>query len=44
MAVVGIVTSIEEEYGLTIVDDELSADVFETVGSLSRFIAQKTRS
>lgn len=44
MAVVGIVTSIEEEYGLTINDDELSADVFETVGSLSRFIAQKTRS
>ncbi len=41
MAVVGIVTSIEDEYGLTIADDELSADVFETVGSLSRFITQK---
>jgi acyl carrier protein len=44
MAVVGIVTSIEEEYGLTIDDDELSADVFETVGSLSQFITQKMRS
>jgi acyl carrier protein len=44
MAIVGVVTSIEEEYGLAIDDDELSADVFETVGSLSRFITQKMRS
>jgi acyl carrier protein len=44
MAVVGVITSIEEAYGLTIDDDELSAEVFETVGSLSRFIAQKRQS
>jgi len=44
MAVVAVVTSIEEQFGLTIADDELSAEVFETVGSLSRFIAEKTRS
>lgn len=41
MAVVGVITSIEEEFGITIDDDELSASVFETVGSLSRFIANK---
>jgi acyl carrier protein len=41
MAVVTVVTAIEEEYGVTIEEDELSADVFKTVGSLSRFIAQK---
>ncbi len=44
MAVVTVVTSIEEEYGITIDDDELSAEVFETVGSLSQFIARKASS
>jgi acyl carrier protein len=42
MAVVAVVTAIEEEYGLTIHDDELSAELFETVGSLSRFISRRT--
>jgi acyl carrier protein len=41
MAVVGVITSLEEEFGITIDDDELSASVFETVGSLSRFVASK---
>jgi acyl carrier protein len=42
MAVVTVVTLIEEECGITVNDDELSADVFATVGTLSQFIAQKT--
>jgi acyl carrier protein len=42
MAVVHVVTSIERHYGVTIDDDELSAEVFESVGSLSDFISQKT--
>lgn len=41
MAVVAVITSIEEEFGITIDDDELSASVFETVGSLSRFVESK---
>jgi acyl carrier protein len=41
MAVVTVVTSIEDAYGITIDDDDLSADVFATVGSLAEFVAQK---
>lgn len=42
MAVVTVVTMIEDELGITIADDDLSADVFATVGSLAEFIAQKS--
>jgi acyl carrier protein len=41
MAVVTVVTMIEDELGVTIEDDELSADVFTTVGSLVAFVEQK---
>jgi acyl carrier protein len=41
MAVVTVVTMIEDEFGLTIEDDELSADVFSTVGSLAEFVSGK---
>lgn len=41
MAVVTVVTMIEDELGVTIEDDELSADVFATVGSLVEFVEQK---
>lgn len=41
MAVVTVVTMIEDELGVTIDDDELSAEVFATVGSLTEFVAQK---
>jgi acyl carrier protein len=41
MAVVTIVTMIEDELGIVINDDELSADVFATVGSLTDFVSQK---
>ena len=42
MAVVSVVTMIEDEFGIAIDDDDLSADVFATVGSLADFVAQKT--
>ena len=38
MAVVSVITAIEDRYGIEIGDDELSADVFESVGSLAEFI------
>jgi len=41
MAVVAVVTMLEEELGITISDDELSAEVFASVGSLSEFVAGK---
>ena len=41
MAVVTVVTMIEDELGVTIEDDELSAEVFATVGSLAEFVSQK---
>jgi len=31
----------EDEFGIEIDDDEITAEVFETVGSLTRFIANK---
>ena len=41
MAVVTVLTIMEEEYGISIDDDEISADVFETLGSLADFLASK---
>jgi acyl carrier protein len=43
MAVVVVVTMIEDELGVTIEDDELSADVFATVESLVDFVKQKAK-
>jgi acyl carrier protein len=41
MAVVNLITALEEHYGFSIADDEISADVFETLGSLAAFVAHK---
>jgi acyl carrier protein len=41
MAVVTVITMIEEAYGVTVQDDEVSADVFETVGTLTNFVERK---
>lgn len=38
MAVVSIITALEDEYGFVIEDDEISADVFATVGTLAQFV------
>ena len=40
MAVVTVLTILEEEYGIEIDDDEVTADVFETVGSLAIFVSE----
>jgi acyl carrier protein len=42
MAVVTVITMIEEDFGITVDDDEMSAEVFETLGSLNRFVSAKT--
>ena len=41
MAVVTVVTALEERFGIVVEDDEITADVFETVGSLSQFVEGK---
>lgn len=41
MAVVNVITALEEGFGITVDDDEISAKTFETLGSLTRFIEQK---
>lgn len=41
MAVVNVITALEEHFGITVNDDEISARTFETLGSLTNFIEQK---
>lgn len=41
MAIVTVLTMVEENYGIMIEDDEVSAEVFETLGSLVSFISEK---
>jgi acyl carrier protein len=41
MAIVAIITSIEDRFNIVLDDDELDAEVFETVGSLRKLIASK---
>ena len=41
MAVVNVITALEESFGITVDDDEISARTFETLGSLTSFIEQK---
>jgi len=38
MAVVTVLTQLEENYGMSVDDDEISAEIFETVGSLTSFV------
>jgi len=41
MGVVNIITAIEENFGCTIEDDEISAESFESFGSLVDFVESK---
>jgi len=41
MAVVHVLTAVEEQFGLTVEDDEISADTFSTLGSLADFVELK---
>ena len=41
MAVVSLITALEEQFGITVEDDEIGADTFETLGSLASFVEQK---
>ena len=41
LTAMGIISAIEEQTGCTISDLEITADIFETVGSLAAFIHKK---
>ncbi len=41
MAVVSVLTALEDSYGFFVDDDEIDAEIFETVGSLAGFVEQK---
>jgi acyl carrier protein len=41
MAVVSVITTIEERFGIVVGDDEISAETFGTFGSLRRFVEAK---
>ncbi len=41
MAVVTVLTMVEEEFGISVDDDEISAETFETVGTLAAFVDRK---
>ncbi|HNA29181.1 MAG TPA: phosphopantetheine-binding protein [Thiobacillaceae bacterium] len=41
MAVVGILTAMEDYFGITVGDDEISAETFATLGTLVDFAEQK---
>ena len=43
MAVVSVLTALEEHYHFFIDDDEINMDVFETLGTLVRFVEQKLK-
>ena len=38
VAIVGVLTGLEAKFGIHIADDEISADAFESIGSLCRFV------
>jgi acyl carrier protein len=41
MAVVNVITALEDNFGISVDDDEISAKTFETLGSLTHFVEQK---
>ena len=41
MAVVSLITALEEQLGLVVDDDDIDGDTFATVGSLADFVAAR---
>ena len=41
MAVIGVITALEESFGIDVADDDIDATIFETVGSLQAYIAKR---
>jgi acyl carrier protein len=41
MAVLELVAALEQRFGITVDDDDVTAEVFETLGSLTVFVQEK---
>lgn len=41
MAVLELVAALEQRFGISVDDDDVTAEVFETLGSLTEFVQQK---
>jgi len=41
MAVVTVITALEDHYGFFVEDDEISAETFTTLGTLTQFVSEK---
>jgi acyl carrier protein len=41
MAVVNVITALEEHFGISVADDEIDAATFGTLGTLTAFVEQK---
>ncbi|WP_229068324.1 acyl carrier protein [Actinoplanes sp. DH11] len=41
MAVLELVASLEERFGISVDDEDVTAEVFETLGTLTAFVAEK---
>ena len=41
MAVVSVITTLEERFGFTVADDEIDGSTFATAGSLVEFVSSK---
>ena len=41
MAVVTVVAALEDRFGIIVDDDDITAEVFESVGSLAQFVEDK---
>ena len=44
MAVIALITALEQHFGMTVDDDEIKARHFATLGSLSSFVSRKLAS
>jgi acyl carrier protein len=44
MAVVTLITALEEHFGFVVEDDDISMETFETLGALVRFVEDKLES
>ena len=41
MAVLGLITALEDHFGIQVADDDINAQTFATLGSVSSFVEQK---
>ena len=41
MAVVSLITLLEDRFGIAVLDDEIDGDIFATVGSLADYVSSK---